>query len=123
MSNNTTLPGAGETIRDIDKGGAKTQAFVIDKGGAGAEVLVDDNNPLPVSDDKAGNILARILQMLLAPLGYDKSLARYRNTAIIESGTVTTVTGLTNINGRNGDMLINSSGNTAWALNVRARIT
>ena len=64
--------------------------------------------------------------MLLAPLGYDKSLARYRNTAIIESGTVTTVTtvtGLTNINGRNGDMLINSSGNTAWALNVRARIT
>lgn len=58
--------------------------------------------------------------MLLAPLGYDKSLQRYRQTAIIESGTVTTVT---NINGRNGDMLVNAQVNAAWALNVRARIT
>ena len=78
---------------------------------------------VPIADGESRNFLWRILQMLLAPIGYDKSLARYRNTAIIESGTVTTVTGLTNINGRNGDMLINSSGNTAWALNVRARIT
>lgn len=84
---------------------------------------------VPIADADGRNFLQRILQMLLAPLGYDKSLQRYRGTAIIESGTVTTVTtvttvaGLTNINGRNGDMLINSSGNTAWALNVRARIT
>lgn len=87
---------------------------------------------VPIADGESRNFLWRILQMLLAPLGYDKSLARYRGTTLIESGTVTTVTtvttcttvtGLTNINGRNGDMLINSSGNTAWALNVRARIT
>lgn len=79
-----------------------------------------------VEDSVAGNFLRRILQMLLAPLGYDKLLQRYRQTAIIESGTVTTVTtvtGLTNINGRNGDMLINAQVNAAWALNVRARIT
>lgn len=76
-----------------------------------------------MADDGARNFLWRILQMLLSPLGYDKSLARYKNTAIIESGTVTTVTGLTNINGRNGDMLVNAQVNACWALNVRARIT
>lgn len=79
-----------------------------------------ESNPVPVSDDGATNLLRRIVQMLLAPLGYDKSLQRYRQTAIIESGTVTTVT---NINGRNGDMLVNAQVNAAWALNVRARIT
>lgn len=79
-----------------------------------------ESNPVPVSDDGATNLLRRIVQMLLAPLGYDKSLQRYRQTAIIESGTVTTVT---NINGRNGDMLVNAQVNAAWNLNVRARIT
>ncbi len=85
-----------------------------------------EENPVPVSDSAVGNFLWRILQMLMAPLGYDKSLQRYRGTAIIESGTVTTVTtvaGLTNINGRNGDMLVNAQVNACWALNVRARIT
>jgi len=76
-----------------------------------------------ISDRPSRDLLGRILQVLLAPLGYDKSLQRYRGTTLIESGTVTTVTGLTNINGRNGDMLINAQVNAAWALNVRARIT
>lgn len=90
---------------------------------------------LPVSDEKAGSLLWRILNALLSPLGFDKSLSRYRQTTIIESGTITTVTtvngvttvatvtGLTNIDGRNGSMLINNQNATAWALNVRARIT
>ena len=77
-------------------------------------------NPWQVEDAPAGNLLHRIVQMLLAPLGYDKSLQRYRGTAIIESGTITT---MTNINGRNGDMLVNAQVNACWALNVRARIT
>src|SRR4051812_38133546 len=48
MANNTTLPGTGETIRDIDKGGVKTQAMMIDQGGAGTEDLVDATNPLRI---------------------------------------------------------------------------
>ena len=78
---------------------------------------------IPSIDARARNILALIAQVLLAPLGYDKSLQRYRQTAVIESGTVTTVTGLTNIDGRNGAMLMLAQNHTAWAMNVRARIT
>ena len=123
MANNTTLPGTGDVVRDIDKDGVKTQVMAIDIGGAGIEVLADANHPMPVADSAVGNFLWRILQMLMAPLGFDESLQRQRSTAIIESGTVTTVTGLTNINGFNGDMLIRGQVNAAWALNVRARIT
>lgn len=65
----------------------------------------------------------RILQMLMAPLGYDKSLQRYRQTAIIESGTVTTLTNQTNIGGFNADAQVRANINAAWALMVRARIT
>lgn len=81
---------------------------------------------VPVADGFSGSILQRILQMLLAPLGYDKSLQRYRGTAIIESGTITTVTTLTNqtnIGGFNADAAVRAQINTAWNLNVRARIT
>lgn len=132
MSDNTILPGAGDTVRAIDRSGTKTQVMALDVGGTEGESLVSPSNPVPVQDASAGNLLWRILQMLLAPLGYDKSLARYRQTAVIESGTITAVTtvatvttcaGLTNIDGRNGSMLINANNATAWALNVRSRIS
>lgn len=48
MANNTVLPGTGETVRDIDKGGVKTQAMIIDQGGAGTEDLVDATNPMRI---------------------------------------------------------------------------
>jgi hypothetical protein len=95
---------------------------------------LSDKNPMPI---KSG-VLDRILRALLAPLGYDKSLGRFRQTAVIESGTVTqvttvttvttcttvgTVTGLTNIDGRNGSMLINANSRAAWAMSHRACIT
>lgn len=79
-----------------------------------------------LSDQSSKNFLQRILQMLLAPLGYDKSLQRYRGTAIIESGTITTVSNLTNqtnIGGFNADAAVRAQINAAWNLNVRARIT
>lgn len=49
MADNTILPpgGGGDTIRDIDKGGLKTQVVAIDLGGAGAESLL--TGTLPVS--------------------------------------------------------------------------
>jgi len=58
MPNNTTLPGTGESIRDIDKGGIKTQVMLLDIGGLGAESLATNSNPVPTvdrgSDDLAG---------------------------------------------------------------------
>ena len=83
-----------------------------------------------VSNSDIAFLMRRVLNHLLSPLGFDKALRRYRQTAIIESGTVTTVTtvttvsNLTNVGGRDaGQMLINPTNRTSWALNVRSRIT
>ncbi len=79
-----------------------------------------------VSASDGATLLRRMLLLLLAPLGYDKSLRRYRQTAVIESGTVTavnTVANLANIEGKPGTMLINAQSRQSWALNVRSRIT
>jgi uncharacterized protein YjbI with pentapeptide repeats len=46
MADDTILPGAGDTIRDIDKGGKKTQVMAIDLGGAGAESLLTTSMPI-----------------------------------------------------------------------------
>ena len=72
-------------------------------------------------------LLGRILMMLMSPRGYDKTLARYRQTAILESGTVTTVSTVSNI-GQIGSrdaaqQFINPVGRTSWALNHRSRIS
>jgi hypothetical protein len=78
---------------------------------------------------QSDNLLSRILQMLLAPLGYDKSSQRYRQTAIIESGTVTTVTtvttltNLSTIDTLQGRILVRGVNDSAWANCVRSRIT
>ena len=78
-------------------------------------------------------LMRRVLNHLLSPLGYDKALRRYKQSTVIESGTVTTVTTVTTcttvgnvsqIGGRDaGQMLINPTNRTSWALNVRSRIT
>lgn len=61
MSDNTVLnPGAGgDTIRDIEKSGKKTQVVTLDLGGAGAEILL--TGTLPVSQAVASNIWAQSL--------------------------------------------------------------
>ena len=129
---NTTLPVTGETVRDLDKGGVKTQVMALDVGGAGAEKLMSEDNPAPVADSIVGGLLRRIVALLMSPRGYDKALARQRVTAAIENlptlstcttvGTVGTVTNMGT--GRDaGQMLINPTNRTSWALNHRARIT
>jgi hypothetical protein len=144
---NTTLPGTGDVVRDIDRAGVKTQVVALDIGGAAYESLVTPTNPipvvilaptptLPVQDSDGNGILGRILQMLLSPLGYDKSLQRQRGTVVVETlptlanvttcatvTTVATVTNQTNIGGFNADVPVRAQVNAAWALNVRARIT
>jgi hypothetical protein len=86
-------------------------------------------------------LLARMLNYLNSPMGYDKSLQRQRGTVVVESGTVTTVSGVTtvttvttvgtvtditrlnNLEAYNARMIVLDTNRTAWAQCVRARIT
>lgn len=118
--------------------GLKVQRVKVGWGADGALQDVTDAAPMPVRDDESRGVLFRILQVLLAPLGYDKSLQRYRQTAIVESGTITTVTTVTTVStvtavssltnlaaigGYNAQMQVLDQNRAAWASNVRARIT
>ena len=51
MADNTQISAqtTGDTIRDIDRGSAKTQVVQLDAGGEAGESLVSSGNPLPVS--------------------------------------------------------------------------
>ena len=132
-------PGVGATVAADDIGGVLYQRIKPVTGADGTAVDVSSADPMPTQEvSGAMSILARILNVLMSPMGFDRSLSRQRVTGIIESGTVTTVstvttvttvttcttvTGLTNIDGRNGAMLINQTNLSAWANCHRARIT
>jgi hypothetical protein len=140
MGNPSTLgytPGSGANVAtQQDDAGAHHQKAVnefVDEAGTPTPVTPD--TPMPTADGYSGNLLLRILQMLMAPLGYDKSLGRQRSTTVLESGTVTVVTTvnnvgtvatITNIAGVGGypaQMQVFDQNRTAWALSVRACIT
>jgi hypothetical protein len=137
MADNTTLnPGTGgDVIASDDIGGVKFQRVKISVGADGSATDATETTPLPVSDGHSGNLLLRILQMLMAPLGYDKSLGRQRGTVIVESGTVTAVTTVTTVTtlttlgnisavgGYSAQMTVFDQNRSAWAQCVRARIT
>lgn len=135
-------PGSGATIAADDVGGALLQRVKIVQGIDGVnDGDVASSNPMPVQEASgAMSLLRRILERLMSPVGFDMSLDRSRVTAVVESGTITTVstvttvssitagtittvTGLTNVDGRNGSMLIDQTNLSAWADCVRARIT
>lgn len=128
-------PGSGASIAADDIGGVLHQRVKIGVGADGSATDVSSTNPMPVADNEAGNLLQRILQMLMAPLGYDKSLGRQRGTVVVESGTVTTVSTVTTvttvsavnniaaIGGYTAQMQVFDTNRTAWAACVRARIT
>jgi hypothetical protein len=134
MADNTTLnPGTGgDNIASDDIGGIKFQRVKPAWGVDGSAVDTSETSPLPVADAQSGGVLLRILQMLMAPLGYDKSLGRQRGTVLVESGTVTTVTTVTTVStlsniaavgGYSAQMQVFDTNRTAWAQCVRARIT
>jgi len=74
-------------------------------------------------------LMIRLLNATNSPRGYDVALGRNRMTAILESGTVTTVgtvtnqTNQTNMGGQQAQLLTNGQNVSAWAATVRARIT
>lgn len=113
---------------------------------AGGSGLTDSElraTPVETQDDAANTLLAAIesnteaiaalgvvikalLQNTTNPPHIDKSLNRVRETAIIESGTITTVTtltGLTNIDSYQGKLLMVGQNISAWAGVVRRNIT
>jgi len=130
-------PGSGATIAADDVGGALYQRVKLATGADGViEVDVSPANPMPIQEvSGAMSWLRRIFDRLSSPPAYDSSLDRSRGTVVLESGTVTTVStvttcttvttvaGLTNIDGRNGAMLIDQTNLSAWANCHRARIT
>jgi hypothetical protein len=89
----------------------------------------------PTADDTRQDmvlLLTRMLNYLNAPQGYDKSSQRGRVTAVVESGTVTTVTtvttcatvtNLSTIDTLQGRIQVYGANLSAWADCVRSRIT
>jgi hypothetical protein len=125
-------PGSGANVATDLDGGAHHQKALIEHLQDGVPTPVTEDAPLPVADRHTGGLLLRILQMLMAPLGYDKALGRQRGTVVVESGTVTTVTTLTTlttlaniaaVGGYSAQMTVIDQNRSAWAQCVRARIT
>jgi hypothetical protein len=126
-------PGSGATVAADDIDGVLYQRVKPVVGVDGVAVDVSDDAPLPVADNHSGNLLMRILQMLMAPLGYDKSLQRQRGTVVVETlptlaavttvTTVTNVTSLNNIDTYSARMIVLDQNRSAWAQCVRSRIT
>ena len=124
-------PGSGATVAAKDQGGVLHQRALLESiDDTGAPVDASPSNPIPTNDDTVGSLLRRMIALLMSPRGYDKSLARQRVTATVESlptltscVTVGTVSNMTQIAGRDASMLINPTNRTSWALNHRSRIT
>jgi hypothetical protein len=128
-------PGTGATIAADDVGGNLYQRIKIGIGEDGTATDLSASNPMPMdtsAQSALSLILTRVLNILMAPLGYAKDLQRYRATATIESGTVTTVTtvttlttvtGLTNFDGLASSRLVLNQNMSTWAATHRARIT
>ena len=132
MADDVTLPGDGAVIATDDVGGRQFQLVKLAYGGDGEATQISDASPMPAQDAEASGLLRRILNALLAPLGFDKSIQRYRQTAVVESGTITTVTTVTtvatmtnaaNIGGIQAQLLVNGQNISAWQACVRSRIT
>lgn len=131
-------PGAGATVAADEIGGVLHQRVKIGVGADGVATDVSDANPIPVDVGSTGTLsmlLNRIVQALAAPLGYAKDLQRFRNTAILESGTLTTcstvttvttcstATNLTQLGGLAAERIVTNQNIAAWSASNRARIT
>lgn len=136
MADNVAItPGSGATAAADDIGGVLYQRVKLVQGADGTnDGDVAASNPLPTQESGgAMSLLSRILNVLMSPMGFDRSLSRQRVTAVVESGTVTTVTTVTTATtvgtvtnlgaGRTGIELQDAANRFAWAQLVRARIT
>lgn len=142
-------PGAGAFVAADEIGGVLHQRIKIGVGEDGTAVDVSAANPMPVDiknttpvpvsldgisttnpvpvfDSAMETLLTRMLLYLNSPQGYDKNLQRSRVTAVLESGTVSTVSTVNNvatIDTLQGRIHVYGANLSAWADTVRARIT
>jgi hypothetical protein len=122
-------PGAGATVATDEVDGRHFQAIKIAHGADGEAAYASQDNPLPTRDEELAFLIARVINALNAPQGYDKSQQRQRATVIIESGTVTTVgtvSAVTNVAAIGGDqaqILTKGSNLSAWRDCVRSLIS
>lgn len=139
MADNVGItPGSGAKAasREVTYSGETAQVQVVGlatfDGSDDAKTVADisGSNPLPTQESGgAMSLLSRILNVLMSPMGFDRSLSRQRVTGIIESGTVTTVSAVSSvtnvaaIGGYNAAVQVLGINLTAWAQCVRARIT
>jgi hypothetical protein len=151
VSSSTPLPvnvvagSSGNSAASATGAAVPADADYIGFNSGGNLVGVSSSNPLPVdigavgtlevTDANAELLLTRILNYLNAPQGYDKSLQRGRVTAVLESGTLTTlttvttvttcstVTNLSTIDTLQGRIQVYGANLSAWADCVRSRIT
>ena len=99
MSDNVGYtPGSGATIAADNIGGALHQRVKVTIGPDGVnDGDVSATNPLPTTTGPLEWFMRQIRDLLMSPRAYDSAQNRMRQTAIIESGTVTTVSTVTTV--------------------------
>ena len=140
MADNVTAnPGSGgATFATDDIGGIQYPRTKLGFGSDGNYQDVSSENPLPISGTVAATtgplewLLRQIRDLLMSPRGYDAAQNRMRETAIIESGTITTLSNisagtLTNFGGISSGLppeaMVRHQNIAAWQSVVRSRIT
>lgn len=145
MADNSVLPATGDVIAADEIAGVKYQRVKNGFGVDGAYADVSTTDPLPVSDPLVAELveglqtlIIRLLNSTNSPRGYDNALGRNRVTALVESGTITTVSTVTtvgtvtavngvanigSIGNQQAQLLTNGQNVSAWAATVRSRIT
>lgn len=140
---NTTQNTIIYNFADATKGAASYSGGVLtldaSTAGQGAgdslQIYVDVDAPTEIDaapQSGLAMLLTRILAAMLAPLGYRKDTQRYQASAVLESGTVTTVstvttcstvTNVAQLGGLAAERLILNQNYSAWAAVHRARIS
>lgn len=138
MADDVTLPGDGSVVATDEVGGRHYQLVKLVVGGEGEAEPLSRASPQPVVDEIVEQLLRQVLARLHNPAGYDPSLNRGRVTAILESGTVTsvssvtsvstvstlaTLTNLANIGNQPADQLVTLQQRAVWATSVRSLVT
>jgi len=126
-------PLTGRLLTDTTGGGGLTdeelRATPVETEDAAAATLLSAIESNTEATAALGVVIKALLQSTTNPPHIDKSLNRVRETAIVESGTITTVsaittlTGLTNIDSYQGKLLMVGQNISAWASVVRRNIT
>lgn len=160
----TKLDTSNKLLKEITEkkfgggGGGGNGTPYVDSTGKAVNVTIESDGSVPVTVKNGGGsssggateveqltqtelleqltvVFKALMQGIVDPVTLDKTLNRTRQTAIVESGTITTVgtvtgvttvstvTGLTNIDSYQGKILMVGQDMSAWANTVRGRIT